>query len=152
MMSHKFEQEAIRQEKCVQSLQNMMTSVARKTADQTYQTRRLLKEQEENPTEAVQTALTSLQKQPNEAITQFNIAYLVLLADSYKRTTEVGLAPDSIEEPIELSFSAYLLPLVDEEMRQLFTRVTCQLSDLPQTVKLDKQCAVMKDLMKLSLK
>jgi hypothetical protein len=36
MMSHQFEQEAIRQEKCVQSLQNMMTSVARKTADQTY--------------------------------------------------------------------------------------------------------------------
>ena len=101
-----------------------MTSVARKTADQTYQTRKLLKEQEDSPTEVVQTALTSLQKQPNEAITQFNIAYLVLLADSYKRTTEVGLAPDSIEDPIELSFSAYLLPHVDEEMRQLFTRVT----------------------------
>jgi hypothetical protein len=84
----------------------------------------LLKEQEDNPTEVVQTALTSLQKQPNEAITQFNIAYLVLLADSYKRTTETGLAPDSIEDPIELSFSAYLLPNVDEEMRQLFTRVT----------------------------
>lgn len=73
----------------------MLTSVARKSADQTYQTKKLLKEQEEQPTEAVRTALTSLQKQPNEAITQFNIAYLVLLADSYKKTTEVGLFPDS---------------------------------------------------------
>lgn len=152
LMSNKFEQSDIRQEKAIQSIQNMLTSVARKSADQTYQTKKLLKEQEEQPTEAVQTALTSLQKQPNEAITQFNIAYLVLLADSYKKTTEVGLFPDSPEDPVEIPFSVYLLRIVDEEMRQLFTRVTCQLSDLPQAVKLDKQCHILKDLMKLSLK
>jgi len=49
----------------------------------------------------------------------------VLLADSYKRTTEAGLAVDSKQDPVEIPFSTYLLPIVDEEMRQLFTRVTC---------------------------
>ncbi len=61
-----------------------------------------------------------------------------MLADCYKKTTELGLFEDSAEDPVEISFSAYLLKTIDEEMRQLFTRVTSQLADLPHAVKLDK--------------
>jgi len=40
-----------------------------------------------------------------------------LLADCYKKTTEQGLFEDSQEDPVEISFSAYLLKTIDEEMR-----------------------------------
>lgn len=68
-MSHKFENQDIRQEKTVHEMQQMLTSVARRTAEHTFKTKQLLKEQAEEPTQTVQQALTSLQKQPNEAIT-----------------------------------------------------------------------------------
>ena len=45
------------------------------------------------------------------------MAYLVLLVDCYKRTTEVRIGEDTEEDPVEVPFPSYLLSVIDEEMR-----------------------------------
>jgi hypothetical protein len=117
----------IRQETACKQVQGMLTSIARLNANSTYDTKKLLESHAEQPSQVVQQALTSLQKNHNESITQFNTAYLVLLLDCYRRvTTEIDLKDDEEMEnidPVQIPFSKYLEQVIDEEMRALFVRL-----------------------------
>lgn len=74
--------------------------------------------------ELIQTGLTCLQKDHNNAILTFNTAYLALLIDSFKKCQKNSPLPH------------LMLAHIDDEVRSLFERVLTELARLTKLQKM----------------